>query len=216
MSTSVAPDRPCPFCVISITHPPTPLLPTPSPPPTRPLSPPTYLLLSTPSVLAFLDIMPLAPAHTLVIPRRHAPKLTDLSPSESAILGAWLPVISRAVCRVVGWGEFNIVQNNGPSAAQVVPHLHYHLIPRPPLGPAPGYTSLQISTVVFGRGQREDLEDKEGAEIAARIRKEIFAELEELRRNRGSGSNGTGPEGTGEGERSKRLEEEERVLLAQL
>ena len=60
----------------------------------------------------------MARGHTLVIPRKHRTKLSDLSLPESQALGTWLPLISRAVMRAVDptapeYGDWNVVQNNG-------------------------------------------------------------------------------------------------------
>ena len=65
--------------------------------------------------MAFLDIMPIERGHVLVIPRQHRDKLKDLQGSEGAALGAWLPVVCRAVMRALGHpdGDWNVVQNNG-------------------------------------------------------------------------------------------------------
>jgi diadenosine tetraphosphate (Ap4A) HIT family hydrolase len=103
----------CPFCTIASAHPLQP--PTTTTPPFNPsaTNPPSFPILSTPTVLAFLDIMPLAHGHLLVAPRRHAEKMSDLSVEEAGSLGAWLPVLSRVVCRAVGCADWNVVQNNG-------------------------------------------------------------------------------------------------------
>lgn len=65
--------------------------------------------------MAFLDILPIAMGHVLVIPREHREKLKDITGSQGAALGAWLPVVSRATMRALGRaeGDWNIVQNNG-------------------------------------------------------------------------------------------------------
>ena len=99
--------------------------------------------------------------------------------SEGAALGSWLPVVSRAVMRALGrdGGDWNVVQNNGASAAQVVPHVHYHIIPRGG-GDVPEIKAR--SWTMFGRGQREDLDDAEGKVIAASIRAELRKDLQAM------------------------------------
>ena len=83
----------CPFCAICDLYPPIHPANTPvdSPLWTPPLpdiqSNPTYVLLSTPDVLAFLDIMPLTKGHTLVVPRRHVAKMGDMTGVEIAKVG---------------------------------------------------------------------------------------------------------------------------------
>lgn len=181
----------CPFCRISAAYPPSAQSPVPSSPDSNLVSPQCHLVLSTPHVLAFLDIMPMAPGHILVTTRQHYAKLTDLFFSASSRtlssaqrtqalessreLGLWLPRVSAALCKVTGIQDWNVVQNNGVRAAQVVPHVHFHLIPRyaetktneerkrEPMG-------LARSWKMFGRGTREDLDDEEGAKMAEALR----------------------------------------------
>lgn len=81
-------------------------------------------------VLAFLDIGPLSPGHTLVIPKERAMHLHELSDESSAAIGRVLPRIARAVLKATGAGAYNILQNNGSAAHQVVMHVHFHIIPR--------------------------------------------------------------------------------------
>jgi histidine triad (HIT) family protein len=82
-------------------------------------------------VLAFLDIAPLSRGHTLVIPKEAAATLDQLSDESAAALGRVLPRICRAVIAVTGVPAYNVLENNGPSAHQAVPHVHFHIIPKP-------------------------------------------------------------------------------------
>lgn len=84
-------------------------------------------------VLAFLDIGPLSHGHTLVIPKEPAVTLDQLSDESGAALGRVLPRICRAVKRVTGVPDYNVLQNNGPLAHQAVLHVHFHVIPKPDL-----------------------------------------------------------------------------------
>ena len=81
-------------------------------------------------VLAFLDINPLSPGHTLVIPREPAATLDALSDESSAAIGRVLPRLCRAVMKATGASEYNILQNNGAGAHQAVFHVHFHIIPK--------------------------------------------------------------------------------------
>ena len=82
-------------------------------------------------VLAFLDINPLSRGHTLVIPKESAETLDQLSDDSAAALGRVLPRICRAVIAATGTREYNVLENNGRGAHQVVQHVHFHIIPKP-------------------------------------------------------------------------------------
>jgi histidine triad (HIT) family protein len=82
-------------------------------------------------VLAFLDINPLTSGHTLVIPKEPAERLDQLSDDSAAALGRVLPRLCRAVIAATGVSEYNVLENNGPGAHQAVPHVHFHIIPKP-------------------------------------------------------------------------------------
>ncbi|NLG42760.1 MAG: HIT family protein [Phycisphaerae bacterium] len=81
-------------------------------------------------LLAFLDIQPLAPGHTVVIPRHHAEFLDQLPEEWAAAIGRTLGRLGRAIVNAAGAEGFNVLQNNGKAASQEVPHVHFHLIPR--------------------------------------------------------------------------------------
>lgn len=81
-------------------------------------------------VLAFLDINPLCPGHTLVIPVEPAETLDQLSDESAAAIGRVLPRIARAVLRATGAKDYNVLQNNGAAAHQAVFHVHFHIIPK--------------------------------------------------------------------------------------
>ncbi|KXX78505.1 Hit family protein 1 [Madurella mycetomatis] len=169
-------DKDCPFCHISSTFPAyDPASPPPASSPflnsslTSP-QPATFIVLSTPTLIAFLDIMPLSLGHILLCPRRHCGKLTDTTPDEAAELGRYLRVLSAAVVEATGVGDWNVVQNNGAAAAQVVPHMHFHVIPRPELRDK---RSERFTATMFGRGQRDELDEEEAGELAERVRRKV-------------------------------------------
>lgn len=81
-------------------------------------------------VLAFLDIGPLSTGHTLLIPKEAKAHLHELSDESAAALGRVLPRLCRAVMRATGCTAYNVLQNNGRAAHQVVDHVHFHVIPR--------------------------------------------------------------------------------------
>ena len=188
-------EDPCPFCNISAFYPPFPASnpPPPDSPRIRPskLCPHAFVILSTPSLLAFLDIMPLARGHILLCPRTHRARLTDVTAREAADLGAHLRLLSRALVRATGVPDWNVVQNNGAAAAQVVGHVHYHLIPRPEIRAA-GLGQSRRSFTMFGRGMREELDDDEAVELAAKLRECLAAVVLEEQTGRDGRGHGHG------------------------
>jgi histidine triad (HIT) family protein len=79
---------------------------------------------------AFMDIGPIRPGHTLLITKEHYELVTDLPEGVAAHLGGLMPRLGRAVVRAAKADGFNIHQTNGACSGQVVPHVHFHIIPR--------------------------------------------------------------------------------------
>ena len=92
---------------------------------------PCWRLYEDEHVLAFLDVGPLAPGHTLVIPKERAAQLDELSDESAAAIGRVLPRICRAIIAATGVQQYNVLQNNGAGAHQAVFHVHFHVIPKP-------------------------------------------------------------------------------------
>ena len=80
--------------------------------------------------LAFLDIMPRAPGHTLVLPKAPARNLLDVAPADLAHVMHVAQKIARASVKVFGADGITIQQFNESAGGQVVFHLHVHVIPR--------------------------------------------------------------------------------------
>ncbi len=91
---------------------------------------PSYKIYEDERVFAFLDIGPLSRGHTLVIPKEPAVTLDELSDASAAAIGRVLPRLCRAIKEVTGCTGFNVLQNNGTIAHQVVMHVHFHIIPK--------------------------------------------------------------------------------------
>lgn len=81
-------------------------------------------------IISFLDIFPLSPGHTLVVPKEAAETLDKMSDESAAAIGRVLPRICRAVLKATGASAFNVLQNNGTAAHQAVMHVHFHVIPK--------------------------------------------------------------------------------------
>ncbi|KAG7529595.1 hypothetical protein FFLO_05526 [Filobasidium floriforme] len=84
--------------------------------------------------MAFLDIYPMRPGHTLLIPKTHVVRLADLDPTSAGKMGMALPKVVNAVCEATGNPDLNVVCNQG--YAQAV-HVHWHLIPAPTFSSIP-------------------------------------------------------------------------------
>eukprot|EP01125_Pyxidicula_operculata_P005955 TRINITY_DN2079_c0_g1_i1.p1 TRINITY_DN2079_c0_g1~~TRINITY_DN2079_c0_g1_i1.p1 ORF type:complete len:149 (-),score=16.08 TRINITY_DN2079_c0_g1_i1:31-477(-) len=88
---------------------------------------PCKKIYETEKSLAFMDINPLSDGHCLVIPKYHCEKLHELPPEEMIDVGPTLVKIAKAI----GASDYNLLQNNGAKAHQLVKHVHFHLIPKP-------------------------------------------------------------------------------------
>ncbi len=81
-------------------------------------------------VVAFLDINPVHPGHTLVVPKRHSTSLFDMLDEDIAAVFHAAKKIAQAVKEATGAGGINVNMNNDPAAGQVVFHSHIHIVPR--------------------------------------------------------------------------------------
>ena len=79
---------------------------------------------------AFLDKYPIDIGHSLVLPRKHYEKITDMPEKQVGELFSKVPKIAKAILQATNADAFSIGQNNGRAAKQIVPHVHVHLIPR--------------------------------------------------------------------------------------
>ena len=80
-------------------------------------------------VLAFMDIMPQADGHTLVIPKTPAITLLDLDPEIAAYTIQIVQKIAKAIEKGLGIEGIVLMQLSGAAAGQTVPHVHFHLVP---------------------------------------------------------------------------------------
>jgi histidine triad (HIT) family protein len=91
---------------------------------------PSFTLAEDALSLAMLDINPANPGHALVLSRRHAPSLTTSRDDDLAAAIAMARRVATAIETVLKPEGINLVQANGPGAAQSVPHFHIHVLPR--------------------------------------------------------------------------------------
>lgn len=117
-----------------------------------------HLVYEDKSHVAIMDKYPIQRGHTLVMPRAHHEIITDMNTGDISTLFSRVPVIARAILESTGADGFNIGQNNGKAANQIIPHVHVHIVPRYS-NTGPGWTKRMIA-------REENLED-----LAAKIRK---------------------------------------------
>ncbi len=91
---------------------------------------PTYKVYEDDKALAFLDIMPRAPGHTLVLPKSAARNLLDVAPDDLAHVAKVVQKVAQAATKIFGADGVTVQQFNEKAGGQVVFHLHVHVIPR--------------------------------------------------------------------------------------
>lgn len=91
---------------------------------------PAHKVYEDENTLAFMDIMPRAEGHCLVIPKRPARGLLDADPADLAAVMATAQRVARAAMGVFGADGITIQQFNEEAGGQVVFHLHVHVLPR--------------------------------------------------------------------------------------
>ena len=91
---------------------------------------PTTLVYEDAHAVAFLDIHPRAPGHTMVIPKMHAATLLELPEREIGPLFGAVKAVAAKIERALAPDGFTIGVNHGDASGQSVKHLHVHIIPR--------------------------------------------------------------------------------------
>ena len=80
--------------------------------------------------IVFLDKYPIDTGHSLVIPREHHEKITDMDSNAVGEMFSIVPKIANGILEATGADAFSLGQNNGRAAKQIIPHVHIHIIPR--------------------------------------------------------------------------------------
>ncbi len=91
---------------------------------------PSYKVYEDDRALAFLDIMPRTPGHTLVLPKSAARNIFDIAPDDLAHVMAIVQKVAKAALTAFEADGVTIQQFNEGAGGQVVFHLHVHVIPR--------------------------------------------------------------------------------------
>jgi len=124
---------------------------------------PAHVVYEDDRAMAFLDIHPSAPGHTLIIPKTHAARIEDLSAEDAAALFSALHRLAKPIREAVEAEAATVGINDGPGSGQEVPHVHVHVIPR---RRGDGGTLIQLVARTGTRGTSL-------ADVADKIRKKI-------------------------------------------
>ena len=118
---------------------------------------PGYKIYEDENCLAFLDIRPAAPGHTMLVPKAHVSRIEDLTTEQAQALFLALHRLLSPIKDAVGADATTIGVNNGPGSGQEVPHVHIHILPRrrgdrggiiQQLGPGGGGDPMKIAEVI--------------------------------------------------------------------
>ncbi len=87
-------------------------------------------IVNTDKALAFLDINPVAPGHTVVIPKKHFPTILDAGDDDITAIFSAAKESAAMLKSGLNCDGFNIGLNHGKAGGQAIPHMHVHVIPR--------------------------------------------------------------------------------------
>jgi len=116
---------------------------------------PSHRVYEDDAVVAFMDVMPQGPGHTLVVPKTPSRNLLDANPSTFGPLFTVVQKVALAVKKALDADGVTILQFNEPASGQTVYHLHVHVIPRfdgIPLKPHSG--TMEKPEVLAGNAEK--------------------------------------------------------------
>jgi len=91
---------------------------------------PSHKVYEDDSVIAFFDILPISPGHTIIAPKKHEPDVEGLTDEEMSAMVLAVKKIGQAVMEGLGVKGYSVFLDNKSAANQHVPHAHFHLVPR--------------------------------------------------------------------------------------
>ena len=89
-----------------------------------------YKIYEDEECMAFLDIFPRAFGHTLVIPKKHYEKYSDMTEEDASKLGKAIHKVANQIINKLNVPAYNIFNNNGKISGQEIMHVHFHILPR--------------------------------------------------------------------------------------
>lgn len=123
---------------------------------------PAIKVLDEELVIAFMDINPSNQGHMLVVPKRHAENIFEISESDLAATVKAVKRCANAVKEALNAEGVTILQLNGRASDQIIPHFHIHIIPRWE------NDGLPVSTWEMKQGDMEEIND-----IARKVKENI-------------------------------------------
>lgn len=91
---------------------------------------PSYKVYEDDKVVAFFDILPISPGHTIVVPKSHEADVEALSDGEFSAMALAVKKIGKAMIEGLGVKGYSVFLDNKSAANQHVPHAHFHVVPR--------------------------------------------------------------------------------------
>lgn len=91
---------------------------------------PSFKVYEDDYTLAFLDINPVKPGHTLVVSKKHLANLEETDEETLCRVMSAVKKVGLSLKNNLGAASYNVTENNDPAAGQMVSHLHFHVIPR--------------------------------------------------------------------------------------
>jgi histidine triad (HIT) family protein len=90
----------------------------------------SYVIYEDEEYIAFLDKYPISIGHTLVLPKKHFPRVNDMSQAQFCALYSRVYRLNHEITTRLGATASHISINDGGAANQLIPHVHVHIIPR--------------------------------------------------------------------------------------
>ena len=91
---------------------------------------PGHIVYEDDQVLAFFDILPISPGHTIVVPKKHVPDVEDLTDDEFKAMTRVAKKIGKGMLEGLSVKGYSFFLDNKSAANQHVPHVHFHIVPR--------------------------------------------------------------------------------------
>jgi histidine triad (HIT) family protein len=91
---------------------------------------PNAIIYEDEKFLVFLDRYPINYGHALLIPKDHFETILEMPLNLVGEMYSLVPQIAKSIINTIDGNGFNVSQNNGRSANQIIPHVHVHIVPR--------------------------------------------------------------------------------------